>query len=156
MILLLYTFSAIWEEYTNNNHYSPKSRAMVEWLESLAIIRNEMNPRQLSITIDFTRQATIEDSFTIEGAEVDWEAAKGLAQSLAKHVQLSDVFFHFIWPVEEHESGIPRNRGVLLEKMAMGENYDSTTRGKPDTGHNWNEWDECADWSFREDGTRLI
>lgn len=52
-----------------------------------------------------------------------------MLHSIVGHVHLKNWFFHFLWPFQDHEEVIPRNRGVVLEKMVMGEDHESTDRG---------------------------
>jgi hypothetical protein len=123
---------------------------MEQWRECLSIINDEMNPRQLSLTIDlgFDRNYVyysyggdfqfVPDICYTREAEKVWTIGKGLANSLIGNLQLKNLFFHFMWPFENHKEGIPVDRGRVLEKMVMGENYDSTERGKDERRHRWN------------------
>lgn len=66
-----------------------------------------------------------------------------LAEGLANiDWKMKDVFFHFAWPVKETDDGLTRDRGVLLEKLVMGEGYDSTQRGKYARRDFWNGYDD--------------
>jgi len=122
---------------------------MEQWRDCLSIINEEMNPRQLSLTIDLGFDKTsvyysyggdfqfVPDNCYIREAEKVWTVGKGLANSLIGNVQLKNLFFHFMWPFEDHKEGIPVDRGRVLEMMVMGENYDSTDRGKNERRHRW-------------------
>lgn len=123
---------------------------MKQWQECLAIINKEMNPRQLSLTIDlgFHKESVyyaygggyqlVPDTCYTREADKVWTVGKGLAHTLIGNVQLKNLFFHFMWPFEDHKEGIPADRGMVLEKMVMGENYESTDRGKYKRRHRWN------------------
>jgi hypothetical protein len=81
----------------------------------------------------------VPDICYIREAEKVWTVGKALADSLiGGNVQLKNLFFHFIWPFEDSKEGIPADRGLVLEKMVMGENYESTDRGKNERRHRWN------------------
>ncbi|KAE9379642.1 hypothetical protein N431DRAFT_326718 [Stipitochalara longipes BDJ] len=128
----------------------PDSRGMEQWQECLNIINDEMNSRQLSLTIDlgFDKRSVyyyyggdyehVPDICYTREAEKVWTVGKGLVDSLVGHAQLKNLFFHFMWPFEDCEEDIPRDRGMVLEKMVMGENYESNTRGKTERRHRWN------------------
>ncbi|TAQ86712.1 hypothetical protein B7494_g4966 [Chlorociboria aeruginascens] len=128
----------------------PDSLGMQQWRECLSIINNEMNPRQLSLTIDLGFEISsmyhlfagnygpMSGVFYADEAEHVWTVGKGLADSLVGHVQLKDLFVHFMWPYEDDKEEIPRDRGMVLEKMVMGENYESTNRGKNERRQRWN------------------
>ncbi len=70
-----------------------------------------------------------------------WRIGLVCAQSLA-HFRFKCVFFHFKLPSVLVEADPVEDRGVLLEKMVMGENYDSTAMGKYERRHLWNGY-EC-------------
>jgi hypothetical protein len=123
-----------------------------------------MNPGQLRLTVDLDfdkkrvfymyggeYQGVPDSCYTIEAEKV-WNVSKKLADSLLKQTRVKKLFFHFRWPFEEHKEGIPRDRGMLLEKMVMGESYDGIKQGKNERRHWWNGyqcgWDEeCSECS---------
>jgi hypothetical protein len=123
---------------------------MEQWQECLNIINSEIKPQQLSLTIDlgFDKRSVyysnggdyefVPDSCYTREAEKVWTVGKWVACSLVGKIQLKSLYFHFMWPFEDHEEGIPRDRGMVLEKMVMGENYDSTSREKNGRRHRWN------------------
>lgn len=123
---------------------------MEQWQECLSIINDEMNPRQLSLTIDlgFNQHSLyhsyggdyqfVPDICYTREAENVWTVGKGLADSLIGRVRLKNLFFHFMWPFEDHKEGIPADRGLVLEKAFMGAHYESTDRGKYERRHRWN------------------
>jgi len=102
----------------------------------------EVLPRQLSLIIDpgFDLQSVLwsygseyedvpEDCGTAE-AEYTWTVCERLAHSLSRNNNLENLFIYFVWPFEKHKDGLPKDRGAILEKKVMGEEYDSRSRGK--------------------------
>jgi hypothetical protein len=75
----------------------------------------------------------------VKEAENTWGVVQILAKNFARsEVKLRDLFFHFMWPVEEDEDGADSDRGKVLEKLVMGQGYEGIARGKEARRKEWN------------------
>jgi len=122
-------------------------------------LSQEINPSALILTLDLTLEYNrfgYEDDFDPQwGDQVSfetfkkvrmsetWSVGQMLANSLRQIGTFKIVWFHINWPWDRHiEGGVTSSEtGDVLERLAMGDNYDSTLSGKFDQRHKWNGYD---------------
>ncbi|KAH8598457.1 hypothetical protein B0O99DRAFT_738715 [Bisporella sp. PMI_857] len=127
-----------------DGYLEPDHLTYSQWQEAVSILLHDVLPWHLSLTIDpqFDLQAilyshgsdyiTLPENTGVDEAEHVWTVCKRLVKSLAENNRLENLFIHFLWPFEEHKDGIPKDRGAILEKIVLKEEYDSSARGKYD------------------------
>jgi hypothetical protein len=121
-----------------------------QWLEVLDILVREGNFPKFNLTLDLAsqnryaeydeRMGDLPPEKVIDNVMMGYLlSGKALAELIKERGRLKNFFFHVSWPLQRvDQDACRRQRETEIERIAMGERYDSVANGKYKRRHAWN------------------
>ncbi|MCJ1259163.1 hypothetical protein MMC24_006999 [Lignoscripta atroalba] len=118
----------------NRDAFRPGDVALVTWEDAMEFIARNLSLPKLTLTLD--QSLSRDDSYKVGGQEsieeenAVWACYQRMIEPMRQLHGLQNLYVHISSPYDERKIGLRDQRERILEKLVVGQEYDSFAAGK--------------------------